>query len=329
MAQNDTEICRRFVAGEELKKSLLSRTKDNGFHRHLVRDVGVARLSFCQAYTNATELLSYERFLLAVRIQKDKQPFVILNADTPPSRTTNEHQREIRSAVKRTKMRFCFLPFSALRAAQIPPSEVEIVHTTEDREVKVMRKYRNRSTGEVKEEEVIVHYLGETLFRHAERLYVSGLDRNDDPDKRKFFLTRLPEGSKAKTVDQALIALRPKRLPKDALRQGEWFFVRADVRPEKDAILREHEAHSGEKKRGVPILFDDSEQMRDMVYTWEMRNRSGRHVATRVYLNGKVFVSGMVRDEEHNPLKLGDGREWFRVVKNLADGSWGATGDVD
>jgi hypothetical protein len=48
-----------------------------------------------------------------------------------------------------------------------------------------------------------------------------------------------------------------------------------------------------------------------------------------MYLNGAVYVAGVLRDEEHGPLKLGDGRTWYRVVRNTADGSWGATGDVD
>ena len=48
-----------------------------------------------------------------------------------------------------------------------------------------------------------------------------------------------------------------------------------------------------------------------------------------MYINGSVYVSGMVRDEEHTPLKLGNGKTWYQVVRNLSDGSWAAGGKVD
>jgi hypothetical protein len=48
-----------------------------------------------------------------------------------------------------------------------------------------------------------------------------------------------------------------------------------------------------------------------------------------MFINGSVFVSGMVRDAEHTALKLGDGKTWFQVIRNRAVQSWGAGGQVD
>jgi hypothetical protein len=47
------------------------------------------------------------------------------------------------------------------------------------------------------------------------------------------------------------------------------------------------------------------------------------------FMDNSVYVSGMIRDSEHGPMKLGDGKTWYKVYRNLADGSWGASGDVD
>jgi hypothetical protein len=175
------------------------------------------------------------------------------------------------------------------------------------------------------------HFLGEVLFRHNDRLYVSGLDRNDDPARRNFYLARLPAGAKPKTVDEALRALRPKGLPSNALRQGEWFLVKSKV-DAKGLTVHTSTAFSG---KGVPILSANGGDMCRAIEPattapWMWRGRTERHVASRMtVIDDNVYVSGMLRDAQHGPMKLGDGKEWFRVVRNVADSSWGANGDVD
>jgi hypothetical protein len=168
-----------------------------------------------------------------------------------------------------------------------------------------------------------VHWLGETLFtvepltgfgiEPVRRYYVCGLDRNDDPNKRHFYLCRLPEGNAPKTVDEALTMLRPAEVPEGSSRQGEWFFVPA---PEL-SVRRKDE------QKQVPIVADKgAEQIRGPVQA-----RRRRHVARRLYVNGAVFVRGKVKDAEHDELDLGE--VWHRVIRNLADGSWAAGGVVD
>jgi hypothetical protein len=57
------------------------------------------------------------------------------------------------------------------------------------------------------------------------------------------------------------------------------------------------------------------------------RHRVSRMAFKKGDLETSVYVSGIVRDANHDPVKLG--KDWFRVEKNLADGSWNAAGTVD
>ena len=139
-------------------------------------------------------------------------------------------------------------------------------------------------------------------------------------------------------LERGLRGKRERRLGRKTatfMRQGEWFLVPSDVKPKKDAIVRESRAKrygDDPMKPGVPIVTADSDRMREQLaseWPWELITRARRHRATRMYLNGSVFVSGMLRDEEHSALKIGDGKTWYRVVRNRAQASWGAGGQVD
>lgn len=346
---NYYSICKAFVAGEPVKKSWLGRVRNNGGQfgwagqGPMYAEDGTVRLDVV-AYDGVTKLVSYGHLALAVR-KRDGQ--IIANGDDAGTVTSRKQQREFRSALGRTKV--CLLPFSALRAANIRPEDVEIVATTPDREIETWRKCRcdrpshQESSEYVRVNEngshavkIVQHFLGETLFTRADRpgrYYVSGLDRNDDPNKRHFYLAQLPEGAKPKTVDEALELLKPEGLPGDGwFRQGEWFFVpRPGLKPviEGDNVLIKESKISWDKmKQGVPILSDDPQDARERagMANW---GRANRHRATRMYINGAVYVSGMVRDAEHTALKLGNGKTWYQVVRNRAVGSWGAGGQVD
>jgi hypothetical protein len=330
MANRDANIAQAFIKGEPIKRSWISRTRSRGgpwgggapTHNFWAKD-GTARLSVID-----NRLVSYERWNVAVRLEDGT---VILNGDVGPTMMTKGHQREAREACKALNVKHAFLPFSALFAAGIRDvSQISIVATTADKTIKIKHVGR-LPTGERYEFDGEDHFLGEVLFTYAGRYYVSGLDRNDAPQRRKFYLARLPENRKPKTVDAALDALRPRGVPADALRQGEWFLVPSDKRPKAKDVVRSH-VKFWEKSTapGVPILSAKPDDMQAAIeHPRQFEGRHGRHRASRMYLNGAVYVAGVLRDEEHGPLKLGDGRTWYRVVRNTADGSWGATGDVD
>lgn len=343
MASKDSEIARRFVAGEPERRSLYAKVNDRARFGVETQHGLTPRMGAIRYSVSGNRLLSYERWTVAVR-QDDGT--IILNADNAPSMTTKGHQDDARRACATCGAKRALLPFSALNAAGIRDeqiAEIAIVHVTEDREVKSMRE---RPDGTKYEH--IDHFLGETLFRFHGRLYVSGLDRNDDPKHRRYFLARIREDRKPRTVDAALDALRPRGVPADALRQGEWFLIPTDKRPRKSEIVKDYVsrpehvylpprgiARGGERRvapyRGVPITTDDAKALAVAMQHQgrELRDRAVRHVASRVYLNGHVHVAGMMRDAEHGSMKLGDGKTWYRVVRNAADGSWSATGSVD
>lgn len=336
-------ICRAFVNGEQIKKSWI--TKVRGYMQGpLHAGEGTVRLDV-KAYDGVTTLVSYARFNVAVR-KADGQ--IIVNGDEAPTVTSRKQQREFRSALG-TKTA-CLLPFSALQAASIRPEDVKIVATTPDKEIEIWKPCKCQKSWHTKSNDYVrvhedgthsakhtAHFLGETLFTlegWSGRYYVSGLDRNDDPRKRHFYLALLPDGVQPKTVDEALESLKPEGLPADGwLRQGEWFFVPTPgLKPvvEGENVLVKAVTSYGKSVPGVPILSSRADEMRFVLPDGlQLRARARRHRATRMYINGSIYVSGMVRDEEHTALKLGNGKTWYRVIRNRAAGSWGAGGQVD
>lgn len=355
MSNNDTEIANDFVQRKPIRKGLLSivREKEGGawggnYQHGLYPSPGAARFS----YDEHGVLWSYEVMQLA-RWQPDGT--LLVNGDEGPSNMTKGQQREMRDAIKRHKpAKVALVPFSALRAARVDPRDVEIVDVTPDREIEQLvpcQSTKCADAGTPHKHPRKVHFLGETLFRvkrkawsdktngHVARhdYFVSGLDRNDDPSRRNFFLAQLPAARPApKTVDEALALLRPKGVPKDALRQGEWFLLPAPNKKFKpDQIIKDMKAvaksNTEDLKAGVPIVSDDSKEQFERIQNggWSMHARRERHRATRMACNGAVYVSGMLRDAEHGALKLGDGKTWHKVVKNRAVGGWRAGGDVD
>lgn len=318
------EIVNGFLRNEPYKKkwnSRVGKSSPYGSGGSLYAAPGTLRMS----YDDHT-LYSYEHWAIAIKLMDSK--FVLVNGDNGPTNNTRKHQNEFRSGLSRNKTEHAFVPFSALRAASITEiREIKIVATTPDR-VEVKELPCKRTFCQEKgahTHPTNYHFLGETLFFYRGRFYVSGLDRNDDPRKRNFFLARLPANLKKapKSVDEALKILRPKGLSKNALRQGEWFFDPVNIKPTTKTF-----------QKRIPIISDKSEDVNKALVegSWEhvrLQRRTGRHMATRMYVNGHVYVSGMVRDNEHNALKLGNGKTWFRVVRNLSDGGWNATGGVD
>ena len=316
------KICRAFVAGEEVKKSWISKVGKNnggwGGNPPLESAEGTRRMDVVEG----KRLRSYERFDLAVRLADGT---IIVNGDMGPTMMTRKHQRELRDALRGKGVKSCLIPFSALLGPRIDPLKVRLVATTPDRIVTRERRCTCKRTWcggpGPHTKEMRDHFLGETLFDAPigsvfARL-VCGLDRNDDPSKRHFFLARLPTGMRPTTVDEALECLRPREAGEGALRQGEWFFVPGAqwLKVPKAEILS-----------GVPIMSDSAEIAREA----DRWRRDRRHVATHTYYaEDHVYVRGYVRDSEHTHLKLGDGKTWHRVVRNLSEASWGASGDVD
>lgn len=232
---------------------------------------------------------------LAYRLRVNERPFFIINGDGAPSSTTNRHQHTLHGALRGEP--HAFIPFSQLERVHTRVDAIQVIHTTP---AQIKTEDFVNAKGEKRTR--TVHYLGETLFKVNRRLYVCGLDRNDDPSKRMFYMCQLPTTHKPKTVDEALEGLRPKIVPKGSPRQGEWFFVPTDLR------------RKAELKK-TPIWFASAQEQRAVV------TPSTRHVAAEVcFVENAVYVRGTIRDDEHDTLRLG--KVWHRVMKNLATEGW-------
>lgn len=320
-------------------------------------------------------LYSY-RMVIARKIRFRGRPFFLINGDGAPSKTTSKHQGMMRSAIRDSPR--AFIPFSALRAANIPEQIVEIVHATDDFEIprwEPCRHTQRCKPSEVDEDgrsrvengevwhNYARHFLGECLFcvkslrwnadGDARELvvdhYVCGLDRNDRPDRRMFYLAKLPEGAHPRTVDEALAALRPADVPEGSPRQGEWFFVPSPIAKPHTAkpedwrrVFNFHPASKvevvREKNKKPEAGENDSawqrRRNREMAVVTTIdpaRKGSFRHYASEVIrvaavLDGRreerVLARGRIRDEEHDTLVLPEG--WHLAVKNLAVEGWRA-----
>ncbi len=379
-ARNDSEIARAFAAGEAPNEKLFNKVRDNnggwgGGNTPMHASTGTRRFWYKQ---EGKVLLFYSYLMgLAVRVTVNGKPFIVLNGDAAPSNKTSAHQQMLLHAVKRSGVPWCLIPFTALNAAGIRhPEDIEIIATTPDKVVTVKTICRradckhlqwDRDTPDNADGSHTVvssrHFLGETLFRHIGAYYVAGLDRNDDPIKRIFYLARVPHSMlpHPKTVDAALDLLRPKGLPKNTPRQGEWFLVPTPKLKvsDKDPALFKQSGHSkqwpvsrgrsrassrvpspieGGIKNGIPVISATPSIQQSAInasmnpninFSSPLNPRYNRHRATNMYINGDVYVRGRMRDAEHGTYTIGDGKTWHKVVKNRAEGSWQATGSVD
>ena len=285
---------------------------------------------------------------------RQKSGTFLLNADTY-STSTSARQSEIRSAVRNKPQ--ALIPFSALQAARVYNyDDIEIIHRTEDHIHSRFVYCVNKKTGERERKEIREHFLGETLFRvkrsyqkHdpitnywslqrvAPSYFVCGLDRNDDPSKRNFFLTELPKGVYPKTVGEALEILRPKSVEKDAPRQGEYFFQSLNGSSKKNLFKAEEKdlvelAHTCgtffhpkkvkvEKYERTPFSIDGR------LSSWEKRHWVQKAVVLEEGKKKLIFVQGMVKDRDHRSVSLKDC--WHVVMRNRAISSFRAGGRVD
>jgi hypothetical protein len=83
--------------------------------------------------------------------------------------------------------------------------------------------------------------------------------------------------------------------------------------------------------RGVSILSNSAAEQ-EVLYRDDddlRRERIMRHRASAMFLeeiHDLVYVRGTLYDAQHGRMKIGDGKTWHRVVRNLADGSWRSGG---
>ena len=200
------------------------------------------------------------------------------------------------------------------------------------------------------------HWLGEALFsarvrgRNARAKFLSAFDHNEN---WCYFLCELPRCN-ARTVDEAFEALKPAEVARaiDAglavERQGDIFAIPTSLTTRELKLRAKIQTITRYEQTGVEIITQGRRFNREIgdyevvaldepyehaiwdhveyqVPALRMRPLLGtNHVATEqiTTLDGDTYARGMLRhrperrDPDHRMIKLGDGRSWYRILKN-------------
>lgn len=346
----DADILAHFFAGTPADKCARlfrqNRTSNErgmymGFE--LRRDGHMAERGTSRLWYDASgRLFSYAMCLGLWTTDVRGERLFLVNGDGSPTQATNRHAREVRKyledvsyedhdvegrGLRVTTLRpHAIVPFSVLRSAGIEFDQLTILDAT-PATVRVREEPCRRRSCDTPGEHTHTHedhFLGETLLKdRMGNVFLSGLDRNDEPRKRSFYLcqvSRWADKKKPMSVEAAISALRPEGLAEDTPRQGEWFFVpEPGYKPAKNVY----------RERRLPIVSANAREQIDAAQAFtdekgrtvhRIPNRDGRHVATTLVVNGAVYAKGLVHDREHSTLRLGD--TFHRVVKNRAVEGW-------
>jgi hypothetical protein len=299
---------------------------------------------------------------------RGKRSYWLLNGDhwSRGWGVTTRHQQLTRDEVGKTGLPVLILPFEALRRAGIDRHTIKPVEIKEERwetivetarawdQVPLIHRYSagpgmvpaSAASHFARQGEDGIwrwktqrHWLGASVFRAtydtgewkrgddgydrrvtATAYFLSAFDENEP--NPLYFLAQMPKGARPKTVEDALEALKPAQVKQaeaagaEILRQGDVFAI-----PTSWATRLFTHNHAG-RKRGAYVL-------------------NVNHTATEsaVLPAGDVFARGILRhrprepwrNPEHRRVKLGDGKQWYRLVKNtVPEGrSWSMAGNVD
>jgi len=296
----EQEICEHFlkrtpwdaVPKKFKKKTKISAGGWGGYNHNLQPPDGTPVLIYEERC-----LRSYAHWDMAWFTEDGKT--VIVNGDASPSMRTTIQRDALFRAIRSLGIQHTTVPFSTLRAANLVVKNLRVLDIKPDFSLEHKRVIKGEVVTKVR------HFLGECLLEdERHRAFLSGLDRNDDPQKRMYYLCRLPTLPFVKTVDEALESLRPDYVRVGTPRQGEWFFV-----PQPGLKL---------KSIGKYAIVSD---MADGQWNDLRRLHSRRHVASSLALySGGVYVKGTVTDAEHSMLRLGG--VWHKVEGNRAIQGW-------
>lgn len=148
-------------------------------------------------------------------------------------------------------------------------------------------------------------------------------------DERHWFAAAVP-GSSVRDVRTAIASLRPDEVAgREAIRQGEWFFVPArDVDVNQNFILRNEPLSRGRGSKphiceqltrtgGVPVMVSPSHPAGLAIAEYEeliaRDPKAQRLIWRRMVRDAEVIVCGKVRHSDHKTVCL-DG--WHRVYMN-------------
>lgn len=280
-----------------------------------------------------------------IAVMAPGRAFALLNGDIY-SHTTSKHQSLVRVAIRKAGVPSITLPFTAMRSARINrdsivPLEVrpetwaeETIITREKPSEKYTYNVRQLEDGRWSHTRMR-HWLGASLFE-------ANVDPNDHTGTRRmkflsafdeqephplYFLCALPPTT-ATTIAEALEVLKPEEVKRaeaegaTTYRQGDIFAVPVDGNPVKEFGL---------EVRPRSLLLNTNHNATRVA----RHKREDGNVDT--YASGCLYHSPIGRRPDHARRKLGDGKQWFRIIKNtvpidpdtLRSRSWGHGGNVD
>lgn len=168
--------------------------------------------------------------------------------------------------------------------------------------------------------------------RHLVLMVRDGKDKNKfllGHDERHWFAAAVP-GNSVRDVRTAMASLRPiEVVGRKAIRQGEWFFVRAtEVNEKQTAVLRNEPLSRGAGSKphiceelmrcgGISVVVCSAypDGLTDAKYNELLQadSNASRLHWRRMVRDAKVYARGRVRHRDHKTLHL-DG--WHRVYMN-------------
>lgn len=196
------------------------------------------------------------------------------------------------------------------------------------------------------------HRAGACVLRYGNYDYLCGFDEGS------YFVSKLP--LQVKSVEGAFMVLMPKAvIGKDFLRQGEWFFVKAEQevldalaeQGQRDVMAEYNELTGSAKFPFLPgmervksyLMYVARKKVGGMGKRYTItgfkriantralprRPGSNAHVVTHLYDTGVLLLAaGTVRHPEHRMLKL-EPKTVYEVYRNNSLGDWSAQGRVD
>lgn len=300
-------------------------------------------------------------FPMAVLMPADDGPrgWWLVNGDKY-SVSTSQHQGGVRRALKQTGLPTVIIPFSALREAGIEKDTIERIEVLPDRYTWEPRTRDEAPKDWERDEsgaggdyfrswqelpggrwayESKEHHLGESLIkaeyttrdpdngyrdvRHPAAYFLSAFDENE-PGAGLYFLAQLPEVlmKLPESVADAREALKPREV-KYAENYGT---------PGNLAVLRQGDVFAVPTELETRDLAGPSERS---AYVLGVNHKATEMRTSEGYTYARGFLRHRPRETwrrpEHRAVKLGDGKTWYLLVKNLVpEGrSWSVGGNVD
>jgi len=188
----------------------------------------------------------------------------------------------------------------------------------------------NAEIGDIVEDKFSVTKGWFYTFRYKNRVFYAYMKYwPNSKTAREQFICELPSlYARALTVEEARKELRPKFFRedwvegKDYYRQGDLFFIPVSCYLSKRNRVKIYQS------RGVSVMTLETEPVKNLII--------GRHMLSKALVQVEindlaietpkferkcllsVWAKGSVRHPEHKRLKLGDGKSWYYVAKNLA-----------